>query len=250
MNELANNKENIERDFHKTNLSGYILLDQATWGFLNGELIILAGDQASGKTTFALNISRIYSTDFASHILYFSVDQSARKIIKQFNLTFDKDDKAEFAKYFHLIEIDEFNRKVFTDTCTTLNQDSKTRMIFVDYLDYTAMDEKSLFSDIQFLKKQAQSLVVPIILLLNMKNGEKQAQNLPPQLSDLGEAADTADMVLSIRKIIGTGVSDSMELSLITILKNPFEDLETIPLRFDAETSIISDHGYPYPLPY
>lgn len=63
---------------------GITMLDRPTGGFLNGELIVLAGCPGSGKTTFALNVAQINSVDFASNIAYFSVDTSARKIIDKF----------------------------------------------------------------------------------------------------------------------------------------------------------------------
>jgi replicative DNA helicase len=49
---------------------GFSALDSPTGGFLNGELIILAGCPGSGKTTFALHIAQINSVDFKSDMAY------------------------------------------------------------------------------------------------------------------------------------------------------------------------------------
>lgn len=222
--------------------SGFIPLDRAIAGFRKGELNVLAGYNGSGKTTFALNITRINSVDFKRHMVFYSNDRSANKIIKLFEQSYNQRQKVNDNKLLHLIMMDSFNKKEFTEIFTSFDKDSSARMMMmVDYLKLETINRDVLISDINFLKNAAISFNIPILVVLNLTGNDKNSSSQIPQLNDLGEIANLADIVLSIHKTTGTGDLESDKLSIITILKNPLEELDTIPLRFNSDTSLLSD---------
>jgi len=227
--------------------SGFAPLDKVTGSFQKGELIVLAGYPGSGKTTFALNITHMNSVDYERYVVYFSSDTSAIKTTKMFEQYYTQTPYAQRSKdntikYLHLIMMDSFNKKKFTEICTSVEKESSARMMMmVDYFKLETINRDVLLSDINFLKNAAISFNIPILVVLNLMGNDKNSSSQIPQLNDLGEIANLADIVLSIHKTTGTGELESDKLSIITILKNPLEELDAIPLRFNYDTSLLSN---------
>ena len=220
---------------------GITALDRVTGGFLNGELIILAGCPGSGKTTFALNIAQINSVDFKSDIAYFSIDTSARKIFNKFEKSYTKSNKDNNIKYSHLFTLGSFHLENLTERCKYLKQDFDVRMIMVDYLELETGSKDAIFKEIKSLKNLAVRLDVPILVVINMIDDNKKQLTHFPKLKDLWQVETIADMVLFIRKVTVPGFSEFIKLSEIEIAKNPAEETGIVELRYEPDSGLLFD---------
>jgi len=219
---------------------GITMLDGVTGGFLNGELIILAGCPGSGKTTLALNVARINSVDFVSDIAYFSIDTSARKIISKFEQSYTKSKKDNSIKYSHLFTLGSFHLEDFTERCKYLKQEFDVRMIMVDYLELETGSENDILKEIKSLKNLAVRLNVPILVVINMiDDNEKQPFHFP-KLMDLGKVGLFADMVLFINKAVKES-STKKHYSEIAVAKNPAEKTGIVKLRYEPDSGLMFD---------
>ncbi|HID32813.1 MAG TPA: replicative DNA helicase, partial [bacterium (Candidatus Stahlbacteria)] len=80
--------EEIEsfRDHHRPIIgleTGFIALDEKTAGLQKGDLIIVAGRPAMGKTTFALNIATHIAMELNIPVLIFSLEMSSRQLVQR-----------------------------------------------------------------------------------------------------------------------------------------------------------------------
>ena len=76
-------KSEINNDNHVTGIpSGYRELDNATSGFQNGQLTIVAARPGMGKLAFTLNIANNLVTKTNKRVAIFSLDQLAKQLAK------------------------------------------------------------------------------------------------------------------------------------------------------------------------
>ena len=69
---------------HTKILSGFWELDNTTYGFRNGELIIVAGRPSMGKTSFAINIAYYNIFNLQAPVYIFSLEMSKNEILDKF----------------------------------------------------------------------------------------------------------------------------------------------------------------------
>lgn len=222
--------------------SGFSALDQVIWGFLNGELIILAGYPGSGKTTFAMHIANINIVDFESHMAYFSTDDSARKTLDNLKQSNNAKQNKNLLKYSHLFVMGSLNIEDLCTKCRYLKKEFKIRMIIVDYLEHQTNAQESVFKAVKSLKNLAMEINIPILVILNIKGYNMNRAYQFPELIELGKEESFADMILFIRKANEPGFSNDIQLSEISIVKNPAEELKVVELRYDSHTGLLSDH--------
>ena len=225
--ELSNANE-INKNLIKT---GFQTLDDKIKGFRSGDLIIIAGRPAMGKTTFALNIAT-NSVLQGKNVLLFSLEMTNEQLLKkiisaQAELTMDSLltgnldlhgwDKFRKMKGF----FEEKNMFVYDKspiTIETLVNKTKTLqavmdidLIVVDYLQLLMTSNKapsnsdSRASSISYisnlLKGLAKDIECPLISLSQLSRGVEGRTDKRPVLSDLrdsGSIEQDADMVIML----------------------------------------------------
>lgn len=207
--------------------TGYKKLNEFTFGFQPGELIILAARPGIGKSALALNIAYKMTKDYQKHVAFFSlemgIDQlimrllSASSNVKLSNIRSGKMSSDEMTKllnarteiddlYFYIDETTTNNMEDIKIKCRKLHRNGKLDFIIVDYLQLlaagTGRNKMSRYEEVtslsRSLKLLARELNVPVLALSqlsrNVEQRKSQDQNkettsaAKPQLSDLRES--------------------------------------------------------------
>ena len=214
--------------------TGYQELNEFTFGFQKGELIILAARPAVGKSAFALNIAEKAARNANAHIAFFSLemglDQLSMRLlsicsnVKLSKIRSGDMNEEETTRLLagrallndlniYLDETTTNNMEDIKIQCRKLSREGKLDFIIVDYLQLMATSKDSKNSEYaevsalsRSLKLLARELNVPVLALSQLsravetrKDDEGKVGNSRPQLSDLrssGSIEQDADIVL------------------------------------------------------
>lgn len=268
--------DDIEKMQSSTGLSGvpsgYISIDRVTMGWQPTDLIILAARPSVGKTAFALNIARNASVDHHIPVAFFSLEMSAKQLIKRLMTTESglPADKIKGGSKLEEVEWEQLEYRLKNLTRAPLYVDDTpgipimefrtkvkrlvttkgVRLVIVDYLqlmqgpkELRGMREQEVASISRALKATAKELNVAIIALsqLSRQSVNRQGGNGKPQLSDLRESGSIeqdADMVLFVHRPDYVGMSEdiaSREKTEIIIAKHRNGSTADIPMRFKSD---------------
>lgn len=215
--------------------TGYRQLNEFTFGFQPGELIILAARPAVGKSAFALNVALKAAQNVGAKIAFFSLEMgldqlSMRLLATCSNVKLSKirsgDMNEEEASRLLAGRAQLNDLNIFLDETTTnnmediriqcrkLKREGKLDFIIVDYLQLMATTKnatgRSRYEEItslsRSLKLLARELKVPVLALSQLsrsvetrKDDAGTVGNAKPQLSDLRESGSIeqdADIVM------------------------------------------------------
>lgn len=205
--------------------SGFQFLDEEFGGLAMGDLVVIGGRPAMGKTLFAVNMVSKISQKIP--VLYFSFDVSpstlaARVISQNTAIPVDKiilnqlikadqelireeSNKLESSK-LHVSEIGIGNIDKIISIIHEHVQEDQTKVVVIDYLQligegkYSSGREAEIGHICRKLKRCAKELNICIVLLSHLSRAvETRSYSKKPQLSDLrdsGTIEQTADKVL------------------------------------------------------
>ena len=230
-------------EFNKNGLtglaSGFDKLDAVTNGWQNGNLIVIAGRPAMGKTAFALSLVRNMAIEKKIPIAMFSLEMSKvqlvnRLIVNVSEVSRERISNGQLAKNeWSQIETgvsSMLGAPLYVDDTPSLSvsdlrvkalklvRDFGVKMIIIDYLQLlntpsvsyeSCQEEIAMIS--RSLKLLARELNIPIIVLSQLNRSvEQRSSNNPdnidgkrPKLSDLRESGaieQNADMVCFIHR--------------------------------------------------
>lgn len=267
--ELTNANE-INKNLIKT---GFQTLDNKIKGFRSGDLIIIAGRPAMGKTTFALNIAT-NSIIQGKNVLIFSLEMTNEQLLKkiisaQAELSMDSlltgnlDTEAwykfgETKNYFQEKNMFVYDKSPITietlvNKTQTLQAVMDIDLIVVDYLQLLMTSNKapsnsdSRASSISYisnlLKGLAKDIGCPLISLSQLSRGVEGRTDKRPILSDLrdsGSIEQDADMVIMLYR---DEYYDSLsnDTAEIIIRKNRLGDSGQVDLGFNGAYSKFLD---------
>ena len=220
--------------------TGFEALNQYTFGFQNGELIILAARPSVGKSALALNIAYKMCKDSGKHVAFFSLEMGVEQMlmrllssasnvglanIRSGDMTGDDMTKLLNARTeldelnFFIDETSTNNLEDIKIKCRKLKRNGKLDFIVIDYLQLlTASNGKSKMSRYEEvssisrgLKLLALELDVPILALSQLSRAVEQRKEqegqtkvaAKPQLSDLRESGSIeqdADVVIFLHR--------------------------------------------------
>ena len=253
--------------------TGFPLLNQLTFGFQKGELIILAARPAIGKSALALNFATNACDKVDAHVAFFSlemgIDQLLMRLysahsgltltkIRSGKLNDEEMKKLLAAKY----KLDRFNMYLdeagATDidevvtVCRKLKRDGKLDFIIIDYLQLITtkrkttnrVDEVSKIS--RQLKMMARELDVPVLALSQLSRDIEKREDKRPVLSDLRESGSIeqdADIVMFLHREPTKGDDDTTKKiknakTDLIVAKNRQGATDVIPLVFRGAHSM------------
>jgi len=213
-------------------MSGYHELDEHLGGFRPGELIIIAGRPAMGKSVFGLNIAEyIGFTEGSKHVVSFhSLEMTKPELANRMlssqarvplssirrNMLGEQDwtdlqvalGRTADSKNIHVDDCGEISVMTFRAKARRLVRDHKVNIFVIDYLQLmsgTKSDsrEQEVGSISRGLKAIAKELMVPIIVLAQLNRGPENRPNKRPRMSDLRESGSIeqdADVVLFMHR--------------------------------------------------
>jgi replicative DNA helicase len=165
-------------------LSGFKAFDEATNGFHNGELIVIGGRPAMGKTTLAISLAKNAIQKFAKNVVYFSLELSATQLIARLSKSIDVGQLQQIQNTKLFIQDTTINQiSGITSYLNALKTKSNFDLIIIDYFQLLEDEpEKALIE----LKQIASKFDVPIILLSQLsKNADTRKGNHKPIIADL-----------------------------------------------------------------
>lgn len=211
--------------------SGFTELDKITFGWKKGELIVIGGRPAMGKTALAISLVRNIAILNRTPIAYFSLEMSTVQFMNRFlsNVSnveinhaesYTKKEQALLDNAEKIIE----DAPIFLDDTPALSvqelrtkashliREHQVKLIVIDYLQLmnasgmiygNREEEVSLIT--RSLKALAMELNIPIIALsqLNRRENCEGIDGKRPQLSDLRESRtieQDADMICFIHR--------------------------------------------------
>ena len=198
--------------------SGFTELDKITFGWKKGELIVIGGRPAMGKTALAISLVRNIAILNRTPIAYFSLEMSTVQFMNRFlsNVSnveinhaesYTKKDAPIFLDDTPALSVQELRTKA-----SHLIREHQVKLIIIDYLQlmnasgmiYSNREEEvSVIT--RSLKALAMELNIPIIALsqLNRRENCEGIDGKRPQLSDLRESRtieQDADMICFIHR--------------------------------------------------
>ena len=234
MEDYLDRLEHLQRDGRSLGVpTGFIDLDALLGGLQPGQVIIVAGRPAMGKSTLALDFLRACAIENGLPAVLFSLEMgrdeirhrlfSAQGRIPLHHLRHQggmtDDDWARFAKL--MPRITEAPLHIDTDTnktvariqarCRTLQQTTGLRLIVIDYLQLMTSGtsrrdgnrQQEVSEMTRALKVLAMELGVPVVVLSQLNRGPEQRADKKPTMADLRESGaieQDADIVILLHR--------------------------------------------------
>ena len=255
--------------------TGFRELNEFTYGFQPGELIILAARPGVGKSAFALNIAQKSCANVGSYAAFFSlemgIDQLVMRLlsltsnvklgkIRSGDMTDEETTKLLAGRvaldnlHIYLDETTTNDLESIKIQCRKLKRENKLDIIIIDYLQLLTLSKgksMSRYEEVSTLSRSlkllARELEVPILALSQLsRNVESRSaeQGNKPILSDLRESGSIeqdADIVIFLHR--ETPAADDPTKSYankkieVIIAKNRQGMTGSFPLIFRGEHS-------------
>ncbi len=211
--------------------TGFVDLDRKTTGLHPGQLVIVAGRPAMGKTSFSMNIAEHVAIDEGLPVAVFSMEMEATQLAARMIGSIGKLDQQrmrtgrlldeDWPKLTHAMQLLQ-EAQIYIDESPALSplvlrsrarrlkrKCGKLGLIVVDYLQLMSGNALSKndnrtaeISEIsRSLKTLAKEMECPVIALSQLNRGLEQRTNKRPIMSDLRESGaieQDADLILFI----------------------------------------------------
>lgn len=213
---IANAEAALESDGRSAGVStGLISLDRLTGGLTRGEVTVIAGRTAMGKTalagSIALNMARaghevvINSLEMQSHFLANRFIATAAGVSgdKARRGRLEADDFERFVLAgprigdlpIHIDEASSLTVEMIAARARVLHRRGRLAVLIIDYLGLIRASDPKVYSKVQqiehmttSLKQLAKQLDVPVVLLVQINRGVESRDDKRPTLADLRDS--------------------------------------------------------------
>lgn len=247
--------------------TGYDELDEKTSGLKNGDLIIVAGRPALGKTTFSMNLAKhiainttapvvIFNMDTPSDLLMMSMLASHSQVplnnIRSGNIS-DKDwldiatavEKLGETKLF-IDNTPALSPEEIHNICQHIvNNHGDIGLIVIDTIQLMQSDinmdngEVEIYKISRSLKRLAKKLDCPVIALSELNNSLELRSNKRPIISDLPESnaikLDADTIMFIYRDEVYNEYTDDKGIAEVIIRKQRNGTIGTVRLTFTGK---------------
>lgn len=257
--------------------TGFRDIDDVTQGLQPGQMIVVAGRPAMGKSTLGIDFARAASLHHNMTTIVFSLEMSkvelAQRIISaETNIPLAAMRRADDITPDRWNTLNDFwsklqNAPLFIDDspnmslmeirakCRRLKQTNDLKLVVIDYLQLMSsgkqvesrQQEVSEFS--RALKLLAKELEVPVVALSQLNRGPEMRNDKKPQLSDLRESGSIeqdADVVMLVHRPDFYDKEDRPGEADIIMAKHRNGPTETFHLAFLGAYSKFKDMPQDY----
>ena len=257
--------------------TGFRDIDEVTQGLQPGQMIVVAGRPAMGKSTLGIDFARSAALHHNMTSIVFSLEMSkvelAQRIIAaETNIPLAAMRRAEDITPDRWNTLNTFwtkmqNAPLFIDDspnmslmeirakCRRLKQTNDLKLVVIDYLQLMSsgkrvesrQQEVSEFS--RALKLLAKELEVPVVALSQLNRGPEMRNDKKPQLSDLRESGSIeqdADVVFLVHRPDFYNKEDRPGEADIIMAKHRNGPTDTFNLAFLGATSKFMDMPQDY----
>ena len=251
--------------------TGFRDIDDVTQGLQPGQMIVVAGRPAMGKSTLGVDFARSAALHHGLTTIIFSLEMSknelAQRIISaESNIPLAAMRRADDITPERWAILNELqgklqNAPLFIDDspnmslmeirakCRRLKQTNDLKLVVIDYLQlmqsagsghgWSNESRTQAVSDMsRMLKIMAKELNVPVICLSQLSRANEARQNKRPMLSDLRESGaieQDADIVLFLyRDDYYNEDSEKHNIAECIVAKNRHGETSTVPLGWDG----------------
>ena len=225
--------------------TGFKEIDTILKGLKPGSYNLIGARPAMGKTSFALNIAMYVAMVEKKKVCYFSLDLSKEQLYNHLLLMQYNTNSTDFCENF-IADTTVFSTvEQLQKTSREMQMSHGIDLIIIDDLQFISRDRgfsrrfrnKSKDGKIsKKIKKLAEELQIPVILLTNVPRRIERRKNHRPKLADLGRSIKSVcDVLLYIYR---DGYYDSdtefKDIAEIIIAKNKYGDANrTVFLGWD-----------------
>jgi len=237
--------------------TGFIDLDDLTFGLQGGQLIVLAARPGMGKTTLAANIAEHHVYNDNGCVAFFSLEMSDKEIFERILSSQSKICSSDLKKgSIHPNSVQHYTETLgrmwkkdfyvmhaedimdITNKCRYLKSKHNLSFVVVDYVQLM-LKGKPEFAHLMIgeitrnLKRLAGQLNVPILLLSQMNRAIETRQDKKPLLADLkqsGSIEQDADIVMFISR-------DELiqDQAILSIAKHRSGEVKDLILKFEPK---------------
>ena len=257
--------------------TGFRDIDDVTQGLQPGQMIVVAGRPAMGKSTLGVDFARAAALHHTMTSVIFSLEMSnterAQRIIsavaniplsamrraeeitqERWNILNNLQDKLQNAPLF-IDDSPNMSLMEIRAKCRRLKQTNDLKLVVIDYLQLmtsgkaveSRQQEVSDFS--RALKLLAKELEVPVVALSQLNRGPEMRQDKKPQLSDLRESGSIeqdADVVFLVHRPDAYDKEDRPGEADIIMAKHRNGPTQTFNLAFLGAYSKFKDMPQDY----
>jgi len=257
--------------------TGFRDIDDVTQGLQPGQMIVVAGRPAMGKSTLGVDFARAAALHHNMTSVIFSLEMSktelAQRIIsaeaniplsamrraeeitqERWNILNNLQDKLQNAPLF-IDDSPNMSLMEIRAKCRRLKQTNDLKLVVIDYLQLmtsgkaveSRQQEVSDFS--RALKLLAKELEVPVVALSQLNRGPEMRQDKKPQLSDLRESGSIeqdADVVFLVHRPDAYDKEDRPGEADIIMAKHRNGPTQTFNLAFLGAYSKFKDMPQDY----
>ncbi len=210
--------------------TGFRELNYRTGGFRDGQLILIGGRPAMGKSSFAVNIAETAAIANKKPVAIFNLEMPKSMIVsrilcsqayidsqKVLSGKFEGEDWARLGKVLDKIAaaplfIDDSSSITVSEIhakCQRIKQVHGLSMVIIDYLQLMRDDSRTESRQVEVasisraLKVMAKELNVPVVALTQLNRANETRRDKRPTLSDIRESGaieQDADMVMLIHR--------------------------------------------------
>ncbi len=249
--------------------TGFIDLDKITSGLQPGDLVIIAGRPAMGKTSFSMNIGEYVAIEQGLPVAVFSMEMGALQLamrmlgsvagLDQHRMRTGKLMDNEWPKVTHAMQLIQ-EAQIFIDETPDLSvtdvrarsrrlarQCGQLGLVIIDYMQLMSGNgnERNRVSEIseisRSLKGLAKELHCPLIALSQLNRSLEQRINKRPVMSDLRESGaieQDADLILFVyRDEVYNPDSEEKGSAEIIVGKQRNGPIGTVKLAFQGSNT-------------
>ena len=219
--------------------TGFAELDKCLKGMRGGELLLVGGRPAMGKTSFALNIVNHLTVGKDVPCLYYTLENTKEYVEEKLKRIGGDETYERLAVSADLpLYIEDENSISMDDFCTIVREHKKKHNIEFVVIDYIQLlvERQTFHRDISDLKKLAVELDIPIMMLSQISRDAEKRDDKRPIISDsvFFEAIQPqVDVIMFIyRDAYYNCDTEKPNTAEIIIAKNNNEEIETVELGF------------------
>jgi replicative DNA helicase len=243
--------------------TGFIDIDKITYGLHGGDLIILAGRPAMGKTLLAMNIVEHVAVNEKKPVVIFSLEMSRENLLERSLSSLGKITSSQLRtgklseddyKKIALV-IPQFQQaKLFIDdrsflrvsdiraTCRRIQREHGLSLVVIDYISLMSADGENetlrITNISRGLKLLARDMNIPLIAISQLNRSVEHRNNKRPSMADLrqsGAIEQDADLIWFIyRDEVYDQNSSNKGIAEIIIAKHRNGGIGSINLNFNS----------------
>lgn len=265
--------ENFKKKQEKMIQTGFESVDKVIGSFCGGDYIALGGATGMGKTSIALNFTKMFCA-MGKRVLYCSLEMPLEQLQNRFasmtvglnaskfrSVGFSKEEFEQYQKALNTLN--EWDLYVLCDYNLTVEKLKIYAMeqmkhgldvIVIDYLGLlNGYNNKALYEKSTIISRKikvlATELNIPILVLVQLNRSLKDRADKRPILSDIRESGaieQDADFVLFAHRpyVYSNDESQKNDLEIIVAKNRHGESNAICELDFNLQTQEISNKSY------